>query len=66
MKFDGVLYRFEEYNQLAHIIIRLFDNDEIVKTYSNNSRERIRSYFNSNSDAHTLLNIYRSVIDYGN
>ena len=60
--FNGRLYRFEEYAQLADQIMELFANKDLSLRFSNNSRKTMRDYLSEKSDAATLTEIYKGIL----
>lgn len=59
---NGYLYRYEEEEQLASFIEKIFDNDELAQSFSINARNTILDkYINDNSGLE-LYRIYHEVL----
>lgn len=59
---NGYLFRHEEYIQLADFILRLFNDDEKAKLFSQNGKNYIRPYLDINKSTEQLVEIYKEII----
>ena len=58
---NGFLFRHEEYIQLADFILRLFNDDEKAKLFSQNGKNYIRPYLDINKSTEQLVEIYKEI-----
>lgn len=58
---DGYIYRYEEYELLAFLIIKILSDNQLAKSLGNNAREKMMEFFNS-SETENLYNIYRRIL----
>ena len=57
----ALLYRFEEYEMLAHFIVRIFANDSLAKSLSENGRITAEKRHDKKLNTTTMLDIYRDI-----
>lgn len=57
----GLLYRFEEYEMLAYHVCRIFENDELAISLSNNERKIAFVRHNPQNNARNTINIYNEI-----
>lgn len=60
---EGYIYRYEEYELLAYLIIKILSDNHLAKFLGNNARVKMMGYFNS-SEAENLYNIYKRILGY--
>lgn len=58
---NGYLFRHEEYIQLADFILRIFNDDEKAKSFSQNEKDYIRPYLDINKSTEQLVEIYKEI-----
>jgi len=58
----GLLYRFEEYEMLAHYIRFIFDNDDYAITLSNREKRIARQRHDRKVNMNNLLKIYEDIL----
>lgn len=59
---NGYLFRHEEYIHLADFILRIFNDDEKAKAFSQNGKDYIRPYLDINKSTEQLVEIYKEII----
>lgn len=58
----GRLYRFEEYEQLADIILNLMDNSQKAAEMGRKARQQIGEYLSRYTSSDTLIDIYKKML----
>lgn len=59
----GLLYRFEEFEMLAYHVCRIFENDELAISLSNNERFTASIRHNPQNNARKTIEIYNEIIE---
>ena len=60
---NGLLYRFEEYEQLAQYIAEIFDNPKLAMALSDKAQESMRNNHDSTKIADKIIAIYKDIIN---
>lgn len=60
---NGLLYRFEEYEMLAHNIVRIFNDNTLAVKLSENGKVTAMERHNSIENINNMLSIYKKVLD---
>ena len=61
--YNGIMYRFEEYEILAQEIIKLFSNPEQAQIYGENARSTLTAMYNEDKDRGGLMKIYEEILN---
>jgi len=59
---NGFLYRYEEYEVLAHYISLIFDDDKLAEQFSINAIEHMSSKYFTEEGGKILYSIYKTII----
>jgi len=58
---NGLIYKYDNIDELTEKLNMLFDNDELVKEYSKNAKEYAKKEYSIDSYYEKLINIYNKV-----
>ncbi len=58
---NGLLYRYEEYPQLADFIVKIFSDSELAEKFSRTAKPQIEELVNVKTSVERLVEIYSSI-----
>ena len=62
-KEDGFLYQFDAPYMLAYYIKKIFNDDEMARKFSHNSRQHALSTHSVETNTNTLWNTYNKILN---